>query len=769
MPFLAETIHPPRPAAPGRQEAASPRGGGAGTARLLTTSVHLDFGAAGSPAAWGYTEISLVAYSPAVGYGWTSLSGLSAVVRSPGNALTAHFQAGQDNTFQIDLPNGTYDVRPTLGDSAAATANIAIQANGVTLASGLNTAAGQFIRPAYEVQVQNGSLDLRFIGAGGPYFALDGLDVSPAPVASAGPAVNGNEGTPITFSGSATSSSSQYHASDFYSWTFGDGGWTTGTLSPTHTYADSGTYTATLTVTDALGMKSASTTQVTVNNLPPAGNPGGPYTGNAGVPLTFQATATDPSPVDRAGGFTFAWNFGDGTSGAGANPAHTYAAPGTYAVTLTVNDKDGDSSSSTTSATVAPAITALYVSTQGSDANNGLTAATPFRNIATALAHVGYGTTVYVAGGTYYEHLVTTINGAAGQPITLTSYNGTAVIDGSTQNWVNGSNQNQGVIELRNPYYVLQNLKVVNSENSGIVLGAGNLTVTGSEVAFTQDHAITTDTRFQTASPGLGTMIQNITLTNNLIHDDVLMGLGYGQAVSLIADGFLVSGNTVTNNHTEGIDIWLGSKDGEVAGNQVSGNGAAGIYVDGAAYVRIDANTVFGNQKGIGVSSESANYSTHDIWVYNNVIYNQTLGAGLFIWDNTAVPGHAGPQNVLLTNNTLVNNATSIYLHGDSNTAQIMNNLVYTAGGNSYGNIYNDATNSTFAIHNNVFLTSLVGFVSPSTNNYQLTSSSPAIDQGAAIPSFSDDLGNTFTITTDAAGMNRGVNGAPDAGAYEYQ
>ena len=38
---------------------------------------------------------------------------------------------------------------------------------------------------------------------------------------------------------------------------------------------------------------------------------------------------------------SFAWDFGDGTTGTGSQPQHVYSVPGDYAVTLTVTDADG--------------------------------------------------------------------------------------------------------------------------------------------------------------------------------------------------------------------------------------------------------------------------------------------------------------------------------------------------------------------------------------------------------------------------------------------
>ena len=372
------------------------------------------------------------------------------------------------------------------------------------------------------------------------------------------------------------------------------------------------------------------------------------------------------------------------------------------------------------------------------------------------------GMTLYLEGGTYYERLQTKVDGTTTQPITITSYNGTAVLDGSQQNWAVGANQNLAMLELRKNNYIVQNIKVVNSKNTGILLGANNLTVTGCEVAFSQRHAISTDTNFQ-LSAGANTNIRNVTLEGNNVHDNVLLGQGYGQAISLIADGFLVKNNNVWNNRTEGIDIWLSASHGEVIGNTVTGNGSAGIFVDGAAYVRIDGNSVFNNGRGIGVSSEDPRYATHDIWVYNNVIANNT-GAGLFLWDDLAHPGYRGVQKVLWAYNTLVNNSTNMYLFGDSNSLEIAYNLLSTPG----TNYWSDATNTSANLHDNVYLTDLSGFVSPPGNNYRLKSSQVGLILNASLVTFRDDRGGVFSIGTDMVGADRLLNLTTNAGAYQF-
>ncbi|HIE31859.1 MAG TPA: PKD domain-containing protein [Methanosarcinales archaeon] len=85
-------------------------------------------------------------------------------------------------------------------------------------------------------------------------------------------------------------------------------------------------------------------------NQPPVSDPGGPYAGTEGVLLNFDGSGSDDPDGTIV---SYEWDFGDGETGAGANPAHIYAQDGTYTVTLTVTDDDGETEMNTTTATIA--------------------------------------------------------------------------------------------------------------------------------------------------------------------------------------------------------------------------------------------------------------------------------------------------------------------------------------------------------------------------------------------------------------------------------
>ena len=74
-----------------------------------------------------------------------------------------------------------------------------------------------------------------------------------------------------------------------------------------------------------------------------------PTEGQANQPITFDGSASTPQ-----GGITsYLWDFGDGTEPVeGALVEHTYTAAGTYTVTLTVSDADGQMGSATLEITI---------------------------------------------------------------------------------------------------------------------------------------------------------------------------------------------------------------------------------------------------------------------------------------------------------------------------------------------------------------------------------------------------------------------------------
>jgi PKD repeat protein len=165
------------------------------------------------------------------------------------------------------------------------------------------------------------------------------------PTANAGGPYNGAIGSSITFNGSG-SSDPQGEALT-YSWNFGDGGTATA-VSPIHTYTGPGSYIVTLTVTNTSGISAAATTHATIAYPSPTVTINGPYAGKPTLAIAFTSTVAEP--YDNS--FSYQWAFGDGSFASVANPTHTYAAAGTYVVTLTVIGQYNETGTATSSATI---------------------------------------------------------------------------------------------------------------------------------------------------------------------------------------------------------------------------------------------------------------------------------------------------------------------------------------------------------------------------------------------------------------------------------
>ena len=287
----------------------------------------------------------------------TGASDLRAIVWEP-------VQQPQSITFASTPPNeaivgGTYTVSATGGDSG----------NPVTftsLAPTVCSVAGNAV--SFDA---GGSCTIAADQAGGAWYGAapqvtQSFEINTRPVASAGTAQSGNEGSTITFS-AANSSDADGDALIAYTWDFGDGTVQTVT-APTveHTYSDNnpggGAYLVALQVTDAKGATSVvANTSARIDNIAPSAtfNPVSPVgEGTLNLSLTgAQDAAGDVATLQHA------FDCGDGNGYGAFSPSAsitcTVPDDGVRAVRAKIKDKDGaisEYAKSVTVVNVAPSI-----------------------------------------------------------------------------------------------------------------------------------------------------------------------------------------------------------------------------------------------------------------------------------------------------------------------------------------------------------------------------------------------------------------------------
>jgi len=151
----------------------------------------------------------------------------------------------------------------------------------------------------------------------------------------------GSEPLAVSFSDLSTNGPTQWN------WSFGDGN-TSVEKDPVHTYASEGNYSVSLQVTNEYGSDTMFRPDyimviraypVLTIAVPPAQLPLADFTGtpvSGKVPLTVQF---DDTSANFPSGWS--WEFGDGTNVTGENPVHTYAAAGSYTVSLNASNEAG--------------------------------------------------------------------------------------------------------------------------------------------------------------------------------------------------------------------------------------------------------------------------------------------------------------------------------------------------------------------------------------------------------------------------------------------
>lgn len=415
----------------------------------------------------------------------------------------------------------------------------------------------------------------------------------------------------------------------------------------------------------------------------------------------------------------------------------------------------------------------FYVSTTGSDTNNGSVSA-PFKTFAKGISTMTAGDKLYIYGGTYTERLVTSKSGNSTQKIEILPYNNQQVI-------IDGTNSKANLIDMTGSFVEVSGIEVKNSTGYCVNIVGSDNKVSNLRVHDCSAMGIYTNGK-------RNKIIGNTVYLASMVNSARTMPYGWGSGIKVRVggDGILIENNTVYNNYGEGIAVTRGINS-TVRNNKVYDNYAANLYIDNSYNILVEKNLSWctGNvgfqrngKDAYAISIGEEQYTgwgaqLRNVVIKNNIGINCYKGVGVQAAD---VPD-GGLDTVTIVNNTFWGNkSNAFYLDKASNSTKqrnsvVANNIFHTVGDQIASVL--DASGITFK--NNYWSgklppTNVVGLgdkngVSPfaSTtlgylaNDYKLANGSMAVNAGYLDPSVIDDY----------FGNSRPYGASLDMGAHE--
>jgi hypothetical protein len=519
-------------------------------------------------------------------------------------------------TGVVNLPNNFLPY-PTSGTSTKP----------LSFATWFRTTAGGVILGQEGVGASGGYVPAVYVGTDGKLYAQMFWNGVGNPVVSAGTVNDGQwHQVAVTYNGTSETvdldgaaiktvpfTQTAYNSSG-YSYTLGSGiasgtdGWPAAP-SPTHSlYSFKGQldepafYNRALSATDVQTIFNVGNfAPINVTNVAPTpALPGFTTTGLATEVLTYKLSATDPSSVDTAAGFTYKINWGDGSAvqtvsrtannGTGVSLTHVFTTAGTDTVSLTSTDKDGGATTITRTVTVLPVTSTnlqTVINQQGS-----LT----FQETSDPLA----------------QTLVSAVNGLAAQttPVTITMNLGSANYTDLTPSpkagitlVIKGGGGTTTIVghspalDVAGGNVVLEDLTLLTDTDSPtVVVSEGSVTLrnvniegtgTGSQPAVEIDGG-TVDLG-TAADPGGNTF--NARGQGELIHN------AGGNGVWAVGNTFQVGGTTLTSPYR--------IKD-EIFDALNAGGGGLVTYVPGHAYISVKGGDI---QRGVDAMAPGGTFN----------------------------------------------------------------------------------------------------------------------------------------------------------------
>ena len=374
--------------------------------------------------------------------------------------------------------------------------------------------------------------------------------------------------------------------------------------------------------------------------------------------------------------------------------------------------------------------TTYYVALTGKDSNAGTSTSAPFRTFARAVKPLRPGDTLYIRAGVWTERIDLTVNNTSGTSsgyIKIAGYPGEKV----TIRYAEATSPGYGPIKawgtrgyLRFENLILDGINMPNKVGWQIRSGNHHFILRNLEIKNFRSH-------------GLGIEGNDHQVINCSIHDQISVSGSTGERWYGIyyskGNNALFQGNKIYNNPGGGLHLyaWGPMYNARIIGNTIHRNNKLASSTVGGIIV-------YGTSNGTISSTQ----------IYNNLVYkNGTSSSGTASGISIA----NGTTGTKVYNNTVYGNKSNgVVISSGSSSTVVQNNIMY---GNGKMNYYS-YTSSTKSTNNH---TTDPKFVSTSSDNFQLQSSSPAANKGVKLSSVPNDYRN----------VARPKGTTHDIGAYE--
>jgi len=392
--------------------------------------------------------------------------------------------------------------------------------------------------------------------------------------------------------------------------------------------------------------------------------------GEAIPSLPIAATATAPGSIGPGSLITDAYGYATinlvGTDTGSTDVTVTANVGDVYLGVVSSSDTGSGTGGSTGGSTggdsgAGTIVPTLYVSTTGSDSNNGTSAASPFLTIQKAVTVATAGDIVSVASGTYAETIYGTNDGTVSQPIKFVSATqwGAKIVPPAA------NSSRDTAWDHRGDYVTIDGFEVDGTTDpvTGQYWRVGiNVTGTNSLVTRCHVHHIYRN-HDADSNGGAGILCDSYygqnggSATCNLVHHiGPASGVGgsFVQGIYFTTAQAKIENNIVNNVTGYGIHGWHDVRNTRVTNNTAFHNGEGGFVVGGGDYVNQSApcdymvvtnNIAYGNT-GYGFSEQGDN-GTHNIWSNNLANGNGTdwsLNTSSHVNDVAGAPGFVNYQ-----------------------------------------------------------------------------------------------------------------------------